>query len=68
MANLFNDGSGSPLLKRTFKLLLIVVGSAVYDVGFQFFLYPNDIVSGGVVGVAMIINSLSGLPVGLLTI
>ena len=50
------------------KYLVIVLGTALYAVGFQFFLYPNAIVVGGVSGIAMIINMLSGLPVGVLTI
>ena len=68
MASLLNDSSRSPHIRRIIKYLLIVLGSAVYAFGFQFFLYPNEIVSGGVVGGAMIINSLTGLPVGVLTI
>ena len=51
-----------------FDGLRILVGSFIYAVGFQFFMYPNAIVTGGVSGVAMIINYLSGLPVGVLTI
>ena len=50
------------------KYGLIVIGSALYAVGFQFFLYPNSIIVGGVSGIAMIINLLSGLPVGIMTI
>lgn len=46
----------------------IIVGTALYAVGFQFFLYPNSIVTGGVTGIAMIINYLTGLPVGVMTI
>ena len=45
----------------------IVVGSLLYAAGFQFFLYPNAITTGGVTGVAMIINMLSGFPVGVMT-
>lgn len=56
------------LVKRLIKYLIIVAGSAVYGVGFQFFMYPNSIVSGGVVGIAMLINHFSQLPVGVLTI
>ena len=51
-----------------FKYAMIVVGAVVYAFGFQFFLYPNNITSGGVVGTAMIINQLTSLPVGVLTI
>lgn len=48
--------------------LTILLGSAVFAAGFQFFLYPNSITSGGVTGVAMIINQLTGLPVGVMII
>ena len=50
------------------KYLLVLLGSILYAIGFQFFMYPNSIVAGGVVGIAMIINRLAGLPVGMLTI
>ena len=46
----------------------IVIGAALYAAGFQFFLYPNAISTGGVTGVAMIINFLTGFPVGVMTI
>ena len=47
---------------------LIVLGSALFAAGFQFFLYPNSIIVGGVSGIAMIINYLTGLPVGVMNI
>ena len=50
------------------QYLLIVIGSALFAAGFQFFLYPNAIIVGGVSGIAMIINMLTDLPVGVLTI
>ena len=50
------------------KFLMIILGSAVYAVGFQFFMYPNSITSGGIIGIAMIINELTKLPVGTMTI
>ena len=46
----------------------IVIGSVIYAAGFQFFLYPNAITTGGLTGIAMIINFFSGLPVGMMTI
>ena len=46
----------------------ILIGSALYAAGFQFFLYPNAIVTGGVTGIAMIVNYLSGFPVGVMTL
>ena len=50
------------------KYALIIVGSALFAAGFQFFLYPNSIIVGGLSGIAMIINMLTGLPVGIMTI
>lgn len=58
----------NPVIRSIFKYLAIIAGSAVYAVGFQFFHYPNNIVAGGVVGVAMILNRLIHTPVGLMTI
>ena len=58
----------SAVLRQINKYVLIVLGCAVYGIGFQFFCFPNRIISGGVMGIAMIINALSGLPVGVLTI
>lgn len=46
----------------------IVVGSVIYAAGFVFFMYPNSIVAGGVTGIAMIINLLTGFPIGVLII
>ena len=48
--------------------LKIVIGAAFYAAGFQFFLYPNAITTGGVTGIAMIINFLTGFPVGMMTL
>ncbi len=50
------------------QYVLIIVGSALFAAGFQFFLYPNSIIVGGVSGIAMIINYLTGLPVGVMNI
>lgn len=50
------------------EYVLIVVGCVLYAVSFEFFMYPNDIISGGITGVAMIINYLTGWPVGVMII
>jgi len=50
------------------KYALIALGSAVYAAGFRLFAYPNSIMAGGVAGIAMIVNYLTRLPVGALTI
>ncbi len=48
--------------------LKIVIGCTIYAASFRFFIYPNDVVLGGVVGAATIINYLTELPVGVMTI
>jgi len=48
--------------------LKIIVGSVIYAASFRFFIYPNDVVLGGIVGLATIINYLTELPVGVMTI
>ena len=49
-------------------ILKMIVGSAMAAVAFQFFTFPNSIVSGGVTGVAQIVHLLSSLPTGVLNI
>lgn len=61
------------LHSKTFKdylqeYALIVVGSVIYAAGFSVFYYPNDIIAGGVTGIAMIINYLTEIPVGVINI
>jgi len=50
------------------KYFLITLGALIYAAGFDFLLYPNDVVSGGVTGIAMILTKLAGLPIGVMTI
>lgn len=56
---------GLPYVKKYF---MIVLGSVIYAVGFQFFMFPNNIVSGGLAGVSMLLNHFTGLPVGTMVI
>ena len=46
----------------------ILVGTALTSFAFRFLTFPNHIVSGGVTGVAQIVNMLTGFPVGVFTI
>lgn len=68
MSTLLDYLDNHRIVKYIVRFLVIVVGGAVYAVGFQFFMFPNSIVSGGVSGIAMIINRLTNLPVGMLII
>lgn len=44
---------------------LITIGVLIAALGISLFLAPHSIVSGGVTGVAIVINKLTGFPVGL---
>ena len=46
--------------KRLLSYAKIILGGALYAVGFRFFCYPNAIVTGGLTGISMIINFLTG--------
>ena len=48
--------------------VFITFGCLLYAVGFSFFMFPNSIVSGGLTGLAMIINKFTGFPVGTMII
>ena len=56
------------LWKQATKYLLIVAGCFVYAFAFQAFLFPNEIVAGGVTGIAMIVNAVTHWPVGVMII
>ena len=49
-------------------VLSILAGCVLYGASFAFLTYPNNIVSGGLTGVAQIVNLLTGLPVGVMVI
>lgn len=51
-------------LSLTLNLLVMAAGSAVIACGFQLFLIPLGLLSGGVSGVAMVIGYISGWNIG----
>ena len=53
---------------RIWKVFVIVLGAFLFGFVFQAFLLPNQIVSGGVTGIAMIINAFTHWPIGLMVI
>jgi uncharacterized membrane-anchored protein YitT (DUF2179 family) len=44
---------------------LVIVGSLIMAAGYNLFIIPHQVVPGGIIGVAQLINHLFGLPVGL---
>lgn len=60
---------GLSVIRRALPYLWIVLGSALYALGFVWFYMPNHIAYGGVTGVAQIINAAFGWPsIGVLII
>ena len=56
---------GARLHRLVVKYSLITLGAVVYAIGFQYFMFPNHIVAGGVTGIAMILNRFTNWPVGM---
>ncbi len=54
----------SRVIKTVKEYAVITIGIAISALGIGLFLAPHGIVSGGVSGVAIIINKLTGFPVG----
>lgn len=48
------------------KTAVIILGSLLISIGINFFLMPFKILDGGLIGIALIINYLFGLKVGLI--
>ena len=48
--------------------LFVLVGASLVAAGFNLFVIPHDVVPGGVVGIAQIVNELTGWPVGLVSL
>lgn len=48
-------------------MLIAAVGSFLFALSIHFFTSPNQIAPGGVTGIATILNSLFGLPIGVVT-
>ena len=49
-------------------IIKILLGTLITSFAFRFLTFPNSIVSGGIAGVAQIINLLTGFPIGVATI
>ena len=62
MTNLHKRESRKHLVLRYFFLLL---GSVLAAAGLEFFLIPNQVIDGGIVGISILLSHLSGKPLGL---
>ncbi len=51
-----------------FNHIWVLVGALMVAGGFNLFVIPHDVVPGGVIGIAQLLNSITGWPVGLITL
>ena len=55
--------------KKIFTLIkeyfMVGLGTFILAIGLQFFFFPNKIASGGVTGLALVVNYMFGIPTGL---
>ncbi len=58
--------SGSSRSRYVFMFLMIIAGSAIGGISFNVFLMPHKLLSGGVSGIALILNYVFGLNPGML--
>src|SRR5690606_27678675 len=57
--------------KETFRHLLkrylfIALGALIAAVALELFLIPNSVIDGGIIGISLILNFLTGFPFGIL--
>jgi len=50
------------------KVIIIMIGATLYSIGLEIFLIPNHIIDGGVVGISIMANHFTGVPLGVLTL
>lgn len=53
--------------RKVFEYVMLFVGAAIAAIAIEEFLVPCTILDGGIVGIAIMVNNLSGVPLGLLT-
>ena len=58
--------SNNKLLRWIVDIILIIFGAGLYAVGLHSFATPNGIAAGGVGGISIIINELTGINVGIM--
>ena len=46
------------------KYLMIFVGALIAAIGLELFLIPNNVIDGGVVGISIMMSSITGLSLG----
>ena len=50
------------------KYLMIILGALIASIGLELFLIPNNVIDGGVVGISIMMSSITGLSLGVFLI
>ena len=50
------------------KLMGLTVGAMIYSAGLNLFLIPNHVIDGGVTGISLLVQELTGVPFSVLII
>ena len=58
---------GTTKIGKIGKYLFLFIGTVIAAAGLEFFLIPNEIIDGGVVGISIIASYLSKIPLGIFT-
>lgn len=53
------------LYRLTFQMAEILLGNAMYAAAVEFFIMPNNLVTGGTTGLALFVNHVCGMPVSM---
>lgn len=54
-------------IRQIKKFILLLLGTILAAAGLEFFLIPNNIIDGGIVGISIITSHLTKIPLGVLT-
>ena len=46
----------------------LTIGAAIYSAGLNLFLIPNHVIDGGVTGISLLIQALTGIPFSVLIV
>ena len=49
--------------RRSFSLLLVLLGNMLYALTVKLFLMPADLMTGGTTGIALAVNHAFGIPI-----
>lgn len=50
------------------KAVGLAVGAAIYSAGLNLFLIPNHIIDGGITGISLLVQALTGIPFSVLIV